>query len=166
MMKNAIEKVVVNSSFGKLATNSPEFNDKVLPEIEESFSTIVGQKGQRRPARISISGFKLREGIMIGLKATLRGARARQFVARVTTIVTPRIRDFHGIKTSGIDTDGNLTFGIKEHIVFPEIVLEKARVNFGLEVTIVPRARMDRAEALAFYKELGIPFEKEVAKKK
>jgi ribosomal protein L5 len=69
MMKNAIEKVVVNSSFGKLATNSPEFNDKVLPEIEESFSTIVGQKGQRRPARISISGFKLREGIMIGLKA-------------------------------------------------------------------------------------------------
>jgi large subunit ribosomal protein L5 len=166
MMKNAIEKVVVNSSFGKLATNSPEFNDKVLPEIEESFATIVGQKGQRRPARISISGFKLREGIMIGLKATLRGARARQFVARMTTIVTPRIRDFHGLKTSGIDADGNLTFGIKEHIVFPEIVLEKARVNFGLEVTIVPRARMDRAEALVFYKELGIPFEKEAAKKK
>lgn len=165
-MKNAIEKVVVNSSFGKLATNSPEFNDKILPEIEESFSTIVGQKGQRRPARISISGFKLREGIMIGLKATLRGARARQFVARVTTIVLPRVRDFHGVKASGIDADGNLTFGIKEHIVFPEIVLEKARVNFGLEVTIVPHARMDHAEGLAFYKSLGIPFEKEVAKKK
>lgn len=166
MMKNSIEKVVINSSFGKLATNSPEFNDKILPEIEESFAAITGQKGQCRPARISISGFKLREGIIIGLKSTLRGARARQFIQRVVTIVMPRVRDFHGVKVSGIDADGNLTFGIKEHIVFPEIVLEKARVNFGLEVTIVPRSRMDHAEALAFYKELGIPFEKETAKKK
>jgi large subunit ribosomal protein L5 len=165
-MKNSIEKVVVNSSFGKLATNSPEFNDKLLPEIEESLAAITGQKGQRRPARISIAGFKLREGIIIGLKSTLRGARARQFIERVVTIVMPRIRDFHGVKVSGVDADGNLTFGIKEHIVFPEIVLEKARVNFGLEVTIVPRARMDRAEALAFYKELGIPFEKEAVSKK
>jgi large subunit ribosomal protein L5 len=164
-MKNAIEKVVVNSSFGKLATNSPEFNDKILPEIEESFATITGQKGQRRPARISISGFKLREGIIVGIKSTLRGARARQFIERVTTIVMPRIRDFHGIKVSGIDADGNLTFGVKEHIVFPEIILEKARVNFGLEVTIVPRARMDKEEALVFYKGLGLPFEKENAKK-
>lgn len=164
-MKNAIEKVVVNTSFGKLATNAPEFNDKLLPEIEAAFSAITGQKGQRRPARISISGFKLREGIIVGLKVTLRGARAKQFIARVVNIVMPRVRDFHGIKASGIDTDGNLTFGIKEHTVFPEIVLEKVRANFGLEVTIVPRARMDRAEALAFYKELAIPFEKEVAKK-
>lgn len=164
-MKNTIEKIVVNSSFGKLATNATEFNDKILPEIEESFATITGQKGQRRPARISISGFKLREGIIIGLKATLRGARAQQFINRVVHIVLPRVRDFHGLKLSGIDADGNLTFGIKEHIVFPEIVLEKARVNFGLEVTIVPRARMDRAEALAFYKELHIPFEKETAKR-
>lgn len=164
-MKNAIEKIVVNSSFGKLATNAPEFKDKMLPEIEEAFATIVGQKGQRRPARISISGFKLREGIIVGLKATLRGARARQFIERVTTIVLPRVRDFHGIKVSGIDADANLTFGVKEHIVFPEIVLEKARVNFGLEVTIVPRARMENAEALEFYKGLGIPFEKEAAKR-
>ena len=164
-MQNAIEKIVVNSSFGKLATNSPEFNDKILPEIEESFATIVGQKGQRRPARISISGFKLREGIIIGLKATLRGARARQFIERVVAIVLPRVRDFHGVKASGVDADGNLTFGVKEHIVFPEIVLEKARINFGLEITIVPRARMDRTAALAFYKGLGIPFEKEAVKK-
>ena len=165
-MKNAIEKIVVNSSFGKLSTNAPDFNDKVLPEIEAALSAITGQKGQRRPARISISGFKLREGIIIGLKTTLRGARANQFLARVVSIVLPRIRDFHGIKASGVDTDGNLTFGIKEHIVFPEIVLEKARVNFGLEVTVVPRARMDKAEALAFYKGLGLPFEKEVVAKK
>jgi len=164
-MKNTIEKVVVNSSFGKISTSAPEFNDKVLPEIEASLAIITGQKGQRRPARISISGFKLREGIIIGSKTTLRGARARQFVERTVNIVMPRIRDFHGIKTSGIDTDGNLTFGIKEHIVFPEIVLERARINFGLEVTIVPRARMDRAEAFAFYKALGMPFEKEAKSK-
>lgn len=164
-MKNSIEKIVINSSFGKLATNAPEFNDKILPEIEDQLAAITGQKAQRRPARISISGFKLREGIIVGLKTTLRGARAKQFISRVIAIVLPRIRDFRGIKRSGIDADGNLTFGIKEHIVFPEIILEKVRVNFGLEVTIVPRARMDGAEALAFYTELGIPFEKIEAKK-
>ncbi len=160
---NTIEKVVVNTSFGKLSTNTPDFDGKVLPTIEEQFSAIVGQKGQRRPARISISGFKLRSGIIIALKATLRGARARQFVSRTVNIVMPRVRDFHGIKTSGIDRDGNLTFGIKEHAVYPEIVLEKVKFPFGMEVTIVPKAPMKREAALAFYKELGIPFEKTVA---
>lgn len=164
--QNKIEKVVVNTSFGKLATNTPDFTAKVLPDISEQFSAIVGQKGQERPARISISGFKLREGIIIALRATLRGARARHFIERAVSIAMPRIRDFHGIKSSGIDRDGNLTFGIREHSVFPEIILEKVRFPFGMEVTIVPKARMDRAEALEFYKSLGIPFEKEVTAKK
>ncbi len=161
-MKNSIEKIVVNSSFGKLATNTPDFDGKVLPDISEQFAAIVGQKGQQRPARISISGFKLRSGIIIGLKVTLRGARARQFINRTINIVMPRVRDFHGIKRSGIDRDGNLTFGIKEHSVYPEISLEKVRFPFGMEVTIVPKIAMKREEAMAFYKEIGIPFEKEV----
>lgn len=161
-MHNKIEKVVVNSSFGKLATNTPDFDGKILPEIAAQFAAIVGQKGQERPARISISGFKLREGIIVGLRSTLRGARAQQFIDRAVAIAMPRIRDFHGIKRSGIDRDGNLTFGIREHSVFPEISLEKVRAPFGLEVTIVPKARMNREEALEFYKGLSIPFEKEV----
>lgn len=163
---NTIEKVVINSGFGKPATSMPDFADKVLPEIEEQFAAISGQKGQQRPSRVSISGFKLRSGIVIGLKATLRGARARQFVERAVSIAMPRIRDFRGIKLSGIDRDGNLTFGIKEHSVFPEIVLEKVRVPFGLEVTIVPKARMDKEKAIEFYKSLHIPFEKEAASTK
>ncbi len=165
-IQNTIEKVVVNSSFGKLATNTPDFVGKLLPEIEEQFAAITGQKGEQRPARISISGFKLREGVVIGLKSTLRGARARQFVARTVSIVLPRVRDFHGIKISGIDRDGNLTFGIREHTVYPEIVLEKVRAPFGIEVTVVPKQRMDNAAAVVFYKGLGIPFEKEVKKVK
>jgi large subunit ribosomal protein L5 len=165
-VNNTIEKVVVNSSFGKLATNAPDFEGKLLPDIEQQFAAITGQKGQQRPARISISGFKLRAGIIVGLKSTLRGSRAKQFVDRTVTIVMPRIRDFHGIKRSGVDRDGNLTFGVKEHTVYPEIVLEKVRAPLGLEVTIVPKQRMNREEALEFYKKLGIPFEKEVTANK
>ena len=165
-MKNSIEKIVVNSSFGKIATSAPEFKDKVLPEIAAALSAITGQKGQERPARISISGFKLREGLIVGLRTTLRGSRAHQFLTKVVSIVAPRIRDFHGFPISGIDEHGNLTFGIKEHIVFPEIILEKVRTNFGLQITIVPRMRMNREEALEFYRSLSIPFEKEVTKNK
>lgn len=165
-MKNTIEKIVINSSFGRLTTGVPDFEGKVLPEIEETFAAITGQKGQRRPARVSISGFKLREGLIIGIKSTLRGARAKQFLHRVVSIVLPRIRDFQGIALSSIDTDGNLTFGVKEHTVFPEIILEKSRVSYGIQLTVVPRARMDQAEALAFYKSLGVPFAKEKARVK
>jgi large subunit ribosomal protein L5 len=165
-MKNTLEKIVINTSFGKLATSAPEFEAKLLPEIKESLAAIVGQAPQERTARISISGFKIREGMIIGLKATLRGKKMRQFIERTIAIVMPRIRDFHGIPTKSVDGQGNLTFGIREHIVFPEIVLEKVRANFGIEVTLVPRTRMSKEEALEFYRGLGIPFEKEAAKKK
>ncbi len=159
-------KIVVNTSFGKLSTNSPDFKDKVLPEIMESFATIVGQKGQERPARISIAGFKLREGIVIGLKATLRRKKMMQFIERVVHIVMPRIRDFHGISLHSVDKMGNLTFGIKEHVVFPEIVLEKARVSFGLEITLVPKGKLPRDKAIELYRSIGVPFERTVTAKK
>lgn len=149
-----------------MATNMPEFNEKILPLISADFSAITGQKGQERPARLSISGFKLREGIIVGLKVTLRGARAKKFLAKVIGIVLPRVRDFRGIKLSGIDQQGNLTFGIKDHVVFPEIILEKTRFSIGLEVTIVPNASMDPKVALEFYRELGLPFERTVEKNK
>lgn len=160
-MTYLFEKIVVNTSFGKLATNSSDFNEKTLPEIKEAVAAITGQAPQERKARISIAGFKIREGMIIALKVTLRRKKMQQFLDRVIHIAMPRIRDFRGIPKSCIDEHGNLTFGIKEHIVFPEIVLEKAKTNFGIEATLVPRKRMKRAEALEFYKKIGIPFEKE-----
>ena len=159
-MKNSIEKIVVNTSFGKQATSLSDFDSKILPEIRKEMATVIGQMPQDRAARKSIAGFKLREGMVIGLRTTLRGARAAAFISRVVNIVLPRIRDFRGVKLSGIDRDGNLTFGIKEHIVFPEIVPEDSKANFGLQITIVPRRPMDTSEATEFYRELGVPFEK------
>ncbi len=157
--KYPLEKIVVNTSFGKLTTLA-DFNDKGLPEIQQSMAAITGQKPQDRPAKKSISGFKLREGTIIGLKVTLRGRKMMQFLDKVNAIVMPRVRDFRGISSKGIDDHGNLTFGIKEHTVFPEIILENARVAFGVEVTLVPRSPMKREEALAFYRGLGLPLEK------
>lgn len=162
--KYPLQKIVVNTSFGKLTTLA-DFSDKGLPEIQQSLAAITGQKPQDRPAKKSISGFKLREGTVIGLKVTLRGRKMMQFIEKVNAIVLPRVRDFRGISTKGIDAHGNLTFGIKEHTVFPEIVLENARVAFGLEMTLVPHAPMSKAVALEFYKKLGIPFEKTTSKK-
>jgi large subunit ribosomal protein L5 len=83
-----------------------------------------------------------------------------QFLQKVNAIVMPRVRDFRGISSTGIDQEGNLTFGIKEHTVFPEIILENSRVAFGVEVTLVSRVTMKREEALAFYRGLGLPLEK------
>ncbi len=158
--KYPLEKIVVNTSFGKLTTLA-DFSEKGLPEIQQAMAAITGQKPQDRPAKKSISGFKLREGTIIGLKVTLRGKKMMQFLEKVNAIVMPRVRDFRGISSKGIDGHGNLTFGIKEHTVFPEIILENTRVAFGVEITLVPRVAMKREAALAFYRGLGIPLEKE-----
>lgn len=165
-MTYSLEKIVVNSSFGKLATGQADFNEKGLPEIKEALKAITGQASQERKARISISGFKIREGMIIGLRTTLRRKKMQQFLERVVNIVLPRIRDFRGISKGSIDERGNLTFGVREHIVFPEIILEKARVSFGIEMTLVPKRKMKAQEAIEFYTKLGIPFEKEETKKK
>lgn len=157
--KYPLEKIVVNSSFGRQA-QAAEFGQKGLPEIRASLATITGQKPEDRPSKKSISGFKLREGTVIGLRVTLRRNRMMQFLNKVTNIVIPRIRDFKGIALSSVDAGGNLTFGIKEHIVFPEIVAENVHVEFGLQMTLVPRVRMTREKAIEFYRGLGIPLEK------
>ncbi len=164
--KYPLEKIVVNSSFGKLTTLA-DFSDKGLPEIQQSLAAITGQKPQDRPAKKSISGFKLREGTIVGLKVTLRGKKMMQFLEKVIAIVMPRVRDFRGINTHGVDSHGNLTFGIKEHTVFPEIVLENSRVSYGIEITLVPKTAMTKEKALEFYRSLGLPLAKEpVAKRK
>ncbi|MBI2037189.1 MAG: 50S ribosomal protein L5 [Candidatus Liptonbacteria bacterium] len=152
-----IEKVVVNCGVGRMS-QQPQFEEKLLPEIVKDIAAITGQKPQLRAAKKSIAGFKLRMGQTVGLRATLRGKRASDFVQRLVHAVLPRVRDFRGLPLSNVDRDGNLTLGIREHIVFPEISPEHTKVSFGFEVTIVPTLR-DRDRALEFYKTLGIPLQ-------
>ena len=154
-----INKVVVNSGIGKLA-NEANFKDKILPELRRDFALISGQKPLDRPANISIAGFKIREGMIVGLKATLRGNRMSEFLNRLIKVVLPRIRDFKGISKKSIDAKGNLSIGIKENFVFPEIDLGVSKKNFGVEVSVVLKEKMEKDKAIEFYKKIGIPFKK------
>lgn len=157
-MNKPIKKIVVNSGLGRLST-LPNF-DKNLPEVSHEMSMITGQKPAPRQAKKSISGFKIRAGTVIGIKTTLRRKKMADFLDRLIKLVLPRIRDFRGISLKSIDQKGNLTIGIKEHVVFPEINMEQSKVNFGLEITIVPKDVKNRDGAIQLYRELGIPLQK------
>ncbi|MDD5430968.1 MAG: 50S ribosomal protein L5 [Candidatus Pacebacteria bacterium] len=160
MIINKLDKIVVNVGTGRLSA-MPGFEDKMLPEIIKDISAITGQKPETRPAKKSIAGFKLRQGTIVGLKTTLRGKRMEDFLVRLLRIVLPRVRDFRGIDLKSVDQNGNLTIGIKEHLVFPEIFAETSKTNFGIEATIVPKLRIRNHEkAVEFYRTLGVPFKK------
>ena len=153
-----LEKIVVNVGLGR-ASSLPNFSDKILPSIMEELSVIVGQKPETRAAKQSIAGFKLRAGTVVGLKVTLRKKRMHEFLQKLINAVLPRVRDFRGIKNEAVDSNGNLTIGLKEYVVFPEVNTEIAKANFGLEITFVPRER-NRDKAMELYRSLGIPFNK------
>ena len=155
-----IKKVVVNTGIGKFLKD-----EKALETIDRDFTLIVGQKPSKRKAKKSIAGFKVREGVEIGLVATLRGKRMWDFLTRFISLTLPRLRDFRGINSKCIDKSGNLTIGVKEHIVFPEVSLEDLRNVFGLEVTIVTSAK-NKEDVRVLFQELGIPFAKEEVRKK
>lgn len=159
-LNDRLEKAVVNVGIGRLSTQ-PNFDDKILPEIINEISSITGQKPSLRPAQKSISGFKLRQGMVVGLKTTLRGKYMNSMVCKIINSVLPRVRDFRGISESAVDKSGNLNIGFKEHLVFPEISPEHSKVNFGLQITLVPRISIkNKAAAIDFYKKIGIPFKK------
>ena len=158
LMAPRIEKVIVNVGVGRLSQQA-SFNDKILPEVISAISTITGQKPQTAPAKKSIASFKIRTGQTVGLKVTLRGNRMYDFLDRLVKIVFPRVRDFRGIDTKNIDQGGNLSIGLKEYLVFPEISSETSRVDFGLQIVIVSNAEK-REEAVELYKLIGIPFKK------
>ena len=146
-----IEKVVVNVGIGRLK------DEKEKEEVRTSIMKITGQLPEPRPARVAIASFKTRKGMVIGYRVTLRGKRMYDFLERLVFLAIPRTRDFRGIKASAIDEHGNLNIGIREHIVFPEMIGEDVRKIFGLEVTVVTNARTrERAEAL--FQSLGFPF--------
>ncbi len=146
-----VEKVVVNSGVGRFAKE-----EKTIERIAKELAMITGQKPVLRKAKKSISGFKLRQGVAVGVSVTLRGKRMYDFLDRLISIALPRSRDFRGIDSKNFDKTGNLNFGIKESNIFPEINYENVKDIFGLEVTVVTTAK-NREEGIALLKQLGFP---------
>jgi large subunit ribosomal protein L5 len=147
-----IDKIVLNMGVGEAIQNV-----KIVEAAAEELTTIAGQRAVITRARKSIATFKLREGMPIGCRVTLRGARMYEFLDRLLNIALPRVRDFRGVPTRAFDGRGNYTLGIKDHLVFPEIDPGKVDKSKGLNVTIVTTAGSDdRARVLL--RELGMPF--------
>ncbi len=149
-----LEKICINQGIGD-ATGDKKLVDLAATEL----STIAGQKAVATKAKRSVSNFKLREGMPIGVRVTLRGERMYEFLDRLINIAMPRVRDFRGINDKAFDGRGNYTMGITEQIIFPEIDIDKVNKIMGMDITFVTSAQTD-AEAFALLKELGMPFKK------
>ena len=149
-----VAKVVVNRGVGD-AIQDPKLLENALEEL----SLITGQRATVRRARRSVSNFKLREGMAVGAKVTLRRQRMYEFLDRLIAIALPRVRDFRGVDPNSFDGRGNYNLGLKEQIIFPEIEYDKVLRIDGMDVAIVTTAESDE-EAFALLKGLGIPFRK------
>jgi len=147
-----IEKITLNMGVGEAKTDAKQL-DSALDEL----TTIAGQRAQVRRARKSIAQFKIREGMPIGAKVTLRGARMYEFLDRLIAIALPRIRDFRGLSPRAFDGRGNYSLGIREQIIFPEINYDDIQQVRGLDVAITTSAKTDE-QALALLRGLGMPF--------
>jgi len=145
-------KIAINQGLGEATQDK-----KIVDSAMEEMTAIVGQKVVPTKAKKSVSNFKLREGMVIGARVTLRDERMYEFLDRLVSVALPRVRDFRGINDNSFDGRGNYTMGITEHIIFPEIDLDKVNKIKGMDVTFVTTAKTD-AEALALLKELGMPF--------
>lgn len=155
-----LEKIVLNRGVGE-ATN----DKKLIDAAVEEFGMITGQKPVVINAKKSVSNFKLREGVPIGVKVTLRGNQMYEFLDRLINVALPRVRDFRGLPVKGFDGRGNFSLGIQEQIIFPEIDVDKIKEISGLEITFVTTAPNDE-EALALLRAFGMPFQgqnKEIA---
>ena len=150
-----IEKITVNMGVGEAKTNA-----KALDNAVEELTTITGQRALITRAKKSIAGFKIREGMPIGAKATLRGVRMYEFLDRLVSIALPRIRDFRGLSPASFDGRGNYSIGIREQIIFPEINYDDIQEVRGLDVVITTSAKTDE-EGLALLRGLGLPFRNE-----
>ena len=150
-----LDKIVINMGVGK-ATQQPSLIEGAVRDLE----VIAGQKPVVTRARRSIAGFKLREGMPIGAKVTLRGDRAWEFLDRLIALAIPRIRDFRGLSPTSFDGRGNYTFGVTEQLIFPEIDYDRVDTTRGMDITICSTARND-AEGRAFLDMFGFPFRQE-----
>lgn len=149
-----VEKIVINIGVGEAVSNP-----KTLDEAIEELTAITGQKPVTTKAKKSIAGFKLREGMPIGAKVTLRGERMYQFLDKLMNISLPRVRDFRGISANSFDGRGNYTLGVKEQLIFPEIDYDKVKKTRGMDIVIVTTAKTDE-EGRELLTQLGMPFKK------
>ncbi|WP_085993673.1 50S ribosomal protein L5 [Oceanobacillus senegalensis] len=149
-----IEKIVINMGVGDAVQNS-----KALDNAVEELSLISGQKPLITRAKKSIAGFRLREGMPIGAKVTLRGERMYEFLQKLIGVSLPRVRDFRGISKKAFDGRGNYTLGVKEQLIFPEIDYDKVNKVRGMDVVIVTTSNTDE-EARELLSQLGMPFQK------
>jgi len=149
-----VEKIVINIGVGDAVNNS-----KLLEESVAELEMITGQKPVITKARKAIAGFKLREGVPIGTKVTLRGEKMYDFLDKLVSISLPRVRDFRGVSADSFDGRGNYTLGIKEQLIFPEINFDKVNKTRGMDIVIVTTANTDE-EARELLTQLGMPFKK------
>ena len=152
MQAPRITKITLNMGVGDAKTEA-----KVLDNAIDQLTIIAGQRAQVRTARKSIAGFKLREGMAVGARVTLRGAKMYEFLDRLIAIALPRIRDFRGLSPRSFDGRGNYSLGIREQIIFPEIDYDSIDVVRGLDVAITTTAKDDE-QAYALLRGLGMPF--------
>jgi large subunit ribosomal protein L5 len=150
-----LDKITLNMGVGEAKTNA-----RALDKAVDELTIIAGQRAQVTRAKKSIAGFKIREGMPIGAKVTLRGERMWEFLDRLVSIALPRIRDFRGLSPASFDGRGNYSLGLREQIIFPEINYDDIEAVRGLDVTITTTAKTDE-EALALLRELGLPFRSE-----
>ena len=155
MQAPKVDKIVVNMGVGE-AINNSRFLDDAVAELTQ----ITGQKPIITKAKKSIANFKLRDGMPIGTKVTLRGDKMYDFLEKLIKVALPRVRDFRGVSSSAFDGRGNYTFGIREQLIFPEIDFDKVNKVRGMDITIVTTAQSDQ-EGHALLKALGMPFQKE-----
>jgi len=150
-----LEKVVLNVGFGRHAKEK-----MYIENVSDALARITGQKPVLTKAKKSISSFKIRKGMTIGAKVTLRGQRMYDFVEKLIHISFPRVRDFRGISEKSVDPSGNLTVGFREHLAFPEIKADEVENIFGLEVCLVTTAKT-KEEGLELFRLIGFPFKKQ-----
>lgn len=147
-----LDKVMVHVTLGEATQNI-----KLLDAAEKELAAITGQKPLVTRSRRAIAGFKLKKGVPLGCKVTLRGERMYEFLDRLISVALPRIRDFRGLSTKSFDGRGNYSFGLKEQFIFPEVDYDKVEMVHGLDVTICTTAKTDE-ECRALLRDLGIPF--------
>jgi large subunit ribosomal protein L5 len=154
MQAPKVEKIVINMGIGDAIANA-----KALEEAVAELTQLSGQKPVVTKAKKSIANFKLREGMDIGCKVTLRGVKMYEFLDKLVNIALPRVRDFRGVSANAFDGRGNYTLGVKEQLIFPEINFDKVNRVRGMDIVIVTSAKTN-AEGRALLKGLGMPFEK------
>jgi large subunit ribosomal protein L5 len=147
-----LEKICINQGIGAAVSDK-----KMIESAITEMTTITGQKAVATKSRKDISNFKLRKGVPIGVRVTLRGDKMYEFLERLINVALPRIRDFRGINDKGFDGRGNYTLGVTEQIIFPEINIDKVSKIMGMDITFVTNAPNDK-EAYALLKEFGLPF--------